>query len=58
MLSHVLDSSDPEERGVLLQCPTPLPGVPAILGLACGFGTAPWLDRAPRYQLVNQFLLR
>lgn len=57
MLRCLLRSSDPEECGVLIQCPTPLPGVPAILGLARGFGTAPWLDRAPRYQLVNQFLL-
>lgn len=57
MLSRRLRSLDPEERGVLIQRPTPLPGVPAILGLARGFGTAPWLDRAPRHQLVDQFLL-
>lgn len=49
--------SDPAERGVVVQRPAALFGVPAVLGLACGCWTPPRVDRTPRYQLVPQLLL-
>lgn len=52
-----LCSSDPEECGVVVQCPAPLFGVPAVLGLARGRGTPPRVDGALGYQLVPQLLL-